>query len=113
MGNFADKVVASPYNRKNKTYLQNNKLHVERLGRGVAWLDTGTPEAMIDAAQFISSVEQRQGLKIACIEEVAYRMKRITLEQLTELGYKLNASSYGQYILEIAKEEEHFKGQKP
>jgi glucose-1-phosphate thymidylyltransferase len=83
----------------NLVYLRQNQLRVEKLSRGVAWLDTGTPESLLQAAVFVETIEQRQGLKIACIEEVAYRMNFIDLEQLLKLGTKLKKGAYGQYIL--------------
>ncbi|HEV7280865.1 MAG TPA: glucose-1-phosphate thymidylyltransferase RfbA [Pirellulaceae bacterium] len=85
----------------NRVYLEWGRLHVERLGRGVAWLDTGTPDSLADASTFVQMIESRQGLKIACLEEVAYLMDFITLDQLYKLaeGYK---SDYGQYIRQIA-----------
>lgn len=83
----------------NLVYLRQNQLKVEKLSRGVAWLDTGTPESLLQAAVFVETVEQRQGLKIACIEEIAYRMNYIDLEQLLKLGTKLKKGAYGQYIL--------------
>ena len=89
----------------NLHYLKAQELSVQRLSRGIAWLDTGTHQALMEAAHFISAVEQRQGLKIGCIEEVAYRMNFITHQQFSDLGEKLKASTYGEYILEIIKEE--------
>jgi glucose-1-phosphate thymidylyltransferase len=84
----------------NRAYLAQGQLHVERLGRGFAWLDTGTPESLILAATFVETVESRQGLKIACIEEVAYRMGFITARQLEKLADGLR-NSYGQYLREL------------
>lgn len=88
----------------NKLYLDEGSMHVELMGRGYAWLDTGNPEAMMDAANFIKIIEDRQGYKISCIEEIAYRMGYIDLNQLEVLGDELKKSSYGQYILSIVKE---------
>jgi glucose-1-phosphate thymidylyltransferase len=85
----------------NRVYLRQNQLKVEKLSRGVAWLDTGTPESLLQAAIFIETIEQRQGLKIACIEEIAYRMNFIDLEQLLKLGTQLKKGAYGKYILEL------------
>jgi glucose-1-phosphate thymidylyltransferase len=85
----------------NRVYLAAGQLKVEQLSRGVAWLDTGTPESLLQAAMFVETIEQRQGLKIACIEEVAYRMGFIDREQLFQLGNKLGKSSYGKYILAL------------
>ncbi len=83
----------------NRVYLEQGNLQVERLSRGIAWLDTGTPESLLQAATFVETIEQRQGLRIACIEEVAWRMKFIDRHQLLKLGGELHKSSYGQYIL--------------
>lgn len=88
----------------NMTYLRRNQLRVEKLGRGIAWLDTGTHESMIQAINFINAIEQRQGLKIACLEEIAYRMKYISARQLEKLAMNLKLSAYGQYLLEILDE---------
>ena len=85
----------------NRAYLAAGQLKVEQFSRGVAWLDTGTPESLLQAATFVETIEQRQGLKIACIEEVAYRMGFIDRSQLFQLGTKLHKSSYGQYILNL------------
>jgi len=89
----------------NMTYLRNNQLKVETLGRGIAWLDTGTYESMIQAINFIHAIEQRQGLKTACLEEIAYRMGYISADQLKILAMRLKESSYGQYLLEILDEK--------
>ncbi|MFB0520142.1 MAG: glucose-1-phosphate thymidylyltransferase RfbA [Desulfatiglandales bacterium] len=85
----------------NMTYLRKNQLKVEKLGRGIAWLDTGTHESMIQAINFIHAIEQRQGLKIACLEEIAYRLGYISADQLEMLATNLKESPYGQYLLEI------------
>ncbi len=85
----------------NRAYLAAGQLKVERLSRGYAWLDTGTPESLLQAAMFVETIEQRQGLKIACIEEVAYRMGFIDREQLFQLGERFRKSSYGMYILDL------------
>jgi glucose-1-phosphate thymidylyltransferase len=87
----------------NRQYLEWGELHVERLSRGFAWLDTGTPESLLQAASFIEVIEQRQGLKIACLEEIAYRQRFISRDRLVELGKAMN-NTYGQYLLEIAEE---------
>jgi glucose-1-phosphate thymidylyltransferase len=89
----------------NMTYLRNNQLKVETLGRGIAWLDTGTYESMIQAINFIHAIEQRQGLKTACLEEIAYRMGHISADQLEILAMRMKESSYGQYLLEILDEK--------
>jgi len=88
----------------NKLYLEQNQLHVEQLGRGYAWLDTGTHDSLLQAANFVQTVEQRQGLKIACPEEIAYRMGFITLEQLAELADPLKKNGYGQYLLNLVQQ---------
>ncbi len=86
----------------NREYLRQGQLKVERFSRGFAWLDTGTPEALIQAAIFVETIESRQGLKIACIEEVAYRMGYITAEQVETIAAGLR-NGYGQYLHEIVK----------
>jgi glucose-1-phosphate thymidylyltransferase len=83
----------------NLVYLARNLLEVKQLGRGFAWLDTGTPESLLQAAMFVQTIEQRQGLKIACIEEVAYRMGFIDAQQLRKLASPKISSNYGKYIL--------------
>jgi len=87
----------------NREYLKRGSLRVEIMGRGCAWLDTGTPSSMVEAAQFIEVVERRQGLKIACPEEVAWRMGYISTEQLQMLAMPLAKSAYGKYLHEIIK----------
>ena len=82
-------------------YLAAGALHVEKMGRGFAWLDTGTFESLIDAASFVQTLEQRQGMKIACPEEIAYRMEFIDRAHLLELAKSLNKSGYGDYLLHI------------
>ena len=88
----------------NIAYLEKGSLMVERLGRGTAWLDTGTHESLLQAATFIEAIEQRQGLKVACIEEIAYRMKYINAAQLEQLAVPMVNNNYGQYLLEVLKE---------
>ena len=90
----------------NKVYLERKQLRVERLGRGVAWFDTGTFSSLLNAAVYVESVEERQGLMIACPEEIAFRQGFIDLEKLKELGGSLKKNSYGQYLLSIAQESE-------
>lgn len=85
----------------NRVYLERGELNVELLGRGYAWLDTGTHESLLAAAHFVQVVEQRQGLKVACPEEVAWRMKFIDDNQLAQLAQPLAKSGYGQYLLEL------------
>ena len=88
----------------NRAYLQQKTLNVELLGRGTAWLDTGTHESLLQAAIFIEAIEQRQGLKVACIEEMAYRMGYITAAQLEQLAVPMKKNSYGQYLLDVLEE---------
>ncbi len=88
----------------NRLYLEQGTLHVETLGRGSAWLDTGTHESLVDATQFVSVLEQRQGLKIACPEEIAWRMRYINDGQLAALAQALKNSTYGQYLLGLLSE---------
>ena len=85
----------------NRVYLEQGKLKVHKFSRGIAWLDTGTPESLLQAATFVETIEQRQGLKIACIEEVAWRMGFIDDEQLLALGKSMSKSAYGQYIQNV------------
>ncbi len=86
----------------NLAYLNRGDLNVEVLGRGFAWLDTGTHDSLIDAGQFVQTVEHRQGLKVACLEEIAYRQGWITTEQLLQQGETLKKTGYGQYLLRVA-----------
>jgi len=88
----------------NEEYLKRNQLKVELLGRGFAWLDTGTHDSLMEASQFIQTIEHRQGYKVACLEEIAFRNKWISKEKLISLGEALKKSHYGQYMLEIAEE---------
>ncbi|QTU83109.1 glucose-1-phosphate thymidylyltransferase RfbA [Carnobacteriaceae bacterium zg-C25] len=88
----------------NKVYLERGELDVELLGRGFAWLDTGTHESLLEASTFIETVEKRQNLKVACLEEVAYRMGYITKEQVRELAQPLKKNEYGQYLLRLIGE---------
>lgn len=86
----------------NREYMKRGQLHIERCGRGFAWLDTGTPESLIQAANFVEIIETRQGMKIGCIEEVAYRMGFISADQLLALAAKLK-NAYGDYLRSVAK----------
>ncbi len=88
----------------NRIYLERNQLNVEIMGRGYAWLDTGTHESMIDASNFIQTIEQRQGLKVACPEEIAYRKGFINAAQVEKLAQPLAKNGYGQYLLRMLKE---------
>ena len=88
----------------NNAYLKINKLKVELLGRGIAWLDTGTPESMLQAANFVQTVQQRQGLMIACPEEIAFHLGLIDAKQLTKLAEPLAKNWYGQYLLNLVNE---------
>jgi glucose-1-phosphate thymidylyltransferase len=85
----------------NSAYLELGSLNVEVMGRGMAWLDTGTHESLLDAGQFIATIEKRQGLKVACPEEIAYRKGYIDAEQLEKLAQPLKQNAYGQYLLQI------------
>lgn len=87
----------------NDMYLNQGHLHVEMLGRGFAWLDTGTHESLLEAAQFVETLEKRQGYKIACLEEIAYLQHWLTEEQLMARGELMSKNSYGQYLLTLAK----------
>ncbi|WP_339060913.1 glucose-1-phosphate thymidylyltransferase RfbA [Tepidibacillus marianensis] len=90
----------------NKAYLEMGNLNVELLGRGFAWLDTGTHESLLEASLFIETIENRQSLKVACIEEIAYRKGYITKEQLKALAEPLKKNNYGKYLLEIVNKSE-------
>lgn len=87
----------------NKAYLEKGELSVELLGRGYAWLDSGTHESLLEASNFIETIEKRQNLKVACLEEIAYRMGYIDREQLIKLAQPLKKNNYGQYMLRIAE----------
>ncbi|MGI6071169.1 MAG: glucose-1-phosphate thymidylyltransferase RfbA [Blautia sp.] len=87
----------------NNEYLQRGTLQVETLGRGFAWLDTGNQDSLLDAADFVAAFQKRQGLYISCIEEIAYKRKFITKEQLVELAQPLLKTPYGQYLIEVAE----------
>jgi glucose-1-phosphate thymidylyltransferase len=87
----------------NRVYLERGELSVETMGRGFAWLDTGTPDSLLEAGEFVRTLESRQGLRIACPEEIAYRQGWISIEELSALGQKLAKGDYGQYLLQVAK----------
>lgn len=89
----------------NRLYLEEKRLKVELLGRGMAWLDTGTHESLLQASNFIYTIEQRQGLKVSCIEEIAFKRGFISKEQLLKLAEPLKKNQYGEYLIKIANEE--------
>ena len=89
----------------NKVYLERGKLRVEKMRRGYAWLDTGTHESLLQAASFVQTIQTRQGLKVSCIEEIAYRMKYIDAEQLLKLAEPLAKNDYGQYLQRLANQK--------
>jgi len=89
----------------NNVYLKQGQLNVELMGRGMAWLDTGTHESLLEAGQFIATIEKRQGLKVACPEEIAYRKGYINADQLRKLAEPLKKNQYGQYLLQILEDK--------
>jgi len=89
----------------NAAYLRRGQLQVEKLGRGIAWLDTGTHEALLDASTFIRTIEERQGLMVACVEEIAFRMGYITSDDVLRMGHSMKGNSYGQYLLRLFESE--------
>ena len=89
----------------NRVYLEENRLNVKLLGRGFAWLDPGTHDSLLQASNFIATIEQRQGLKVSCIEEIAFKMGFISKEQLIELAQPLSKNQYGQYLLRLADKQ--------
>jgi glucose-1-phosphate thymidylyltransferase len=89
----------------NRIYLEEKRLKVKLLGRGFAWLDTGTHESLLQASNFIATIEQRQGLKVSCIEEIAFKKGFISREQLIKLAEELNGNQYGEYLLRLAKNQ--------
>ncbi len=88
----------------NRLYLEQGRLEVERLGRGFAWLDTGTHDALLEASEFVRTVEERQGLKVCCVEEIAFRAGYIDAEQLLRLAAPLEKNQYGQYLQQLARD---------
>jgi glucose-1-phosphate thymidylyltransferase len=88
----------------NQAYLERDELHVERMGRGMAWLDSGTPDSLIDAASYVRALENRQGERISCPEVIAFEQGFISVDQLATLGAALGKSNYGQYLLRVAEE---------
>jgi glucose-1-phosphate thymidylyltransferase len=89
----------------NRIYLERGGLHVEKLGRGIAWLDTGTHESLMQASNYIHAIEERQGLMVACLEEIAYRMGYITAADVTRLARAMGSSAYGQYLMHLLEHE--------
>src|SRR5437870_531492 len=88
----------------NLAYLETNELHVERLGRGIAWLDTGTHEALLQASSFIQTLEERQGLMVACVEEIAFRMGYISADEVLRLASPMSNNSYGEYLRRLVED---------
>ena len=89
----------------NKLYLERGDLHVELMGRGIAWLDTGTHDSLLEASSFVQAVETRQGLKVACLEEIAWRKGYITSDDVRRLAEPMAKNGYGQYLLELIHTE--------
>lgn len=92
----------------NQEYLRRGNLHVELLGRGFAWLDTGTHESMLDASRFVETIETRQGYKIACLEEIAFNNGWLDAEQLEDRGRAMDKNGYGQYVLSLIENSKHY-----
>jgi len=90
----------------NRAYMEMGELYVEKIGRGIAWLDTGTHESLMQAGDFIRIVEERQGLKVSCVEEIAFRMGFINETQLKALAEPLVKNGYGRYLLDILEQQE-------
>lgn len=91
----------------NRAYLEQKELNVEMLGRGFAWLDTGTHDSLLEASHFVHTIEQRQGLKVACLEEIAYHNGWITAEQVAAQADSLKKTGYGQYLKKILDSDSH------
>jgi glucose-1-phosphate thymidylyltransferase len=89
----------------NRRYLEWGELHVERLGRGIAWLDTGTYDSLLQASNFIQAIEERQGLMVACVEEIAWRMGWITADDVRRVAEPMKKNGYGQYLLGLLEED--------
>jgi glucose-1-phosphate thymidylyltransferase len=89
----------------NRVYLERGSLHVEKLARGIAWLDTGTHDSLMQASNYIHAIEERQGLMVACLEEIAFRMGYITVAEVTRLARAMGSSAYGQYLLRMLEHE--------
>ena len=96
----------------NRIYLEAGALSVERMGRGYAWLDTGTPDSLIDAASFVRTIEQRQGAKISCPEEIALDLGLIDIAQFKRIIGRFGKSSYGQYLASVLEERSHAQGRR-
>ncbi|MNN54400.1 Glucose-1-phosphate thymidylyltransferase 2 [compost metagenome] len=91
----------------NNAYLQRGELHVSLLGRGFAWLDTGTHDSLMEASHYVQTIETRQGLKVACLEEIAYHQGWLSAEQLRQQAQALSKTGYGQYLLSVLAQEAH------
>ena len=89
----------------NRRYLERSELHVEKLARGIAWLDTGTHESLMQASSYIQAIEERQGLMVACLEEIAYRMGHISARDLERLARAMESSAYGKYLFRVLEQE--------
>ena len=89
----------------NRAYLERGELHVERLGRGIAWLDTGTHDSLVQAANYVQAIEERQGLMVACLEEIAYGLGYISADDVDRLARSMESSSYGQYLLHMLERD--------
>jgi glucose-1-phosphate thymidylyltransferase len=89
----------------NRKYLSTGDLHIEKMGRGIAWLDTGTHDALIQAASFIQAIEERQGLQVACLEEIAWRMGYIGKDDVIRIANSMAKSNYGQYLHRILEQD--------
>ena len=94
----------------NVEYLRRGDLHVELLGRGIAWLDTGTHESLLQAANFIQTIQERQGLKVACLEEIAYRQGYLSASAVERLAHDMRKNSYGEYLLRMIRERQDAGG---
>ena len=90
----------------NRLYLEEERLSLKMMGRGMAWLDTGTHDSLLEASNFIATIENRQGLKVACLEEIAYRYGYISREKLLQLAEPLKKNNYGAYLIKIANEKQ-------
>lgn len=93
----------------NRTYLEWNDLHVEKLGRGIAWLDTGTHESLHQASSFIQTLQERQGMMVSCLEEIAYREGWMSADEVARIAEPMKKNEYGQYLLRMLEQEQHFR----